>query len=74
MPSWITALLTFLLGLWKQRGPSQQTVEAERAGAAVQSAQASQEAVKAEQRIAQAEVDAPKTQAEIEDRLGKGTF
>ncbi len=42
MPAWITALITFLFGLWKQRGPSQQTQEAERAGAAVSALQTSE--------------------------------
>lgn len=71
MPSWITALLTLLFGFFKQRGPSQATREAERAGAAVSALQTA-EAHNAE--VQQAAVAADNASRAVSDPSGLSRY
>jgi hypothetical protein len=77
--------LTFLAGIfnlifgaflkwWANRGPAPIVVESEKAGAATQAATTDAATVKTVEAEAQAEANAPKSQADTVAALEKGTF
>jgi hypothetical protein len=74
----ILAIFNFLFGwaikAWRARGPSLATQEGEKAGALQADLASAEQGEKVEAAVAQAEVDAPKTQAGTVASLDKGTF
>jgi hypothetical protein len=76
MPSWlnwIAAGLGWLFKTFINKTPAA-TVEGEKAGAATQALADTKAALQVEQKVAQAEVDAPSTQAALVAEMQKGTF
>lgn len=73
MPGWLSAISAFLTVVGKALGLIQ-TNEDKKAGIAMQSAVDNQAAAKTQQAIAQAEVDAPRTDEAVEQRLRDDKF
>jgi hypothetical protein len=70
----LTVLAKIGLDFWTHQPPAPVVVEAENVGAANANVATADQAVKTETAIAQAEADAPKTQAAVVDTLEKGEF
>lgn len=71
---WIIQIVLGLLGLKKPPGPSQEAQAVGRAAAAETVAAIDKGAAKTQAAVAQAEADAPKTDAELDAQLRKGAF
>ena len=65
---------TFIATLIKAQGPAPIVVESEKAGQEASALATAQQDVKAAQAVAQAETNAPKTQAAVVQSLKDGTF
>ena len=74
--SFILGILSWVLGklFGKPTGPSQEAVAAKEAGAAEAVVQADTGVIAAQQREAQAVVDAPSDKTAVVSELNKGTF
>lgn len=72
----ILKALSWLLGMIfaKPTGPTQEAVQAANAAQSKTVAQADEKAAQTEAAIAQAVADAPKTQADVVNRLNRGEF
>ena len=73
MPGWLSAISAFLTVLGKALGLIQ-TNEDKKAGVALQTGADNEAASKAQGAIAQAEVDAPRTDEAVEQRLRDDKF
>lgn len=62
------------LDFWTHRGPSAIVVEAEEAGTAEADLATARQDAAVSKAVAQAEIDAPSTQAGVVDALNKGVF